>query len=116
MSFFLVKSPLALAIGEALIEAGSVIEMPDGAEAERLVANGTLELAEIDPDQAAAFEQAKTDAGIPPGEVLVATPDDIVPAADVQVGDAPAEAAAAEPTPQPAAPKPSGKPGKGSKA
>ncbi len=78
MGFFLVKSPLALAVGEALIAAGSIVEIPDDAEASRLVANGTLDPAEIDPAQADAFAKAKADAGIPPGEVMVATPDHII--------------------------------------
>lgn len=110
MGFFLVKSPLALAIGQAIIAAGSVVEMPDDEQAAHLVSNGTLELAEIDPSQAEAFAQAKADAGINPDEVMVASPDEIT--------EAPV---AAEPEPEATAPvaatpKPQGKAGKGAKA
>lgn len=92
MGFFLVKSPLALAVGEALIVAGSIVEIPDDAEASRLVANGTLDPAEIDPAQAEVFAKAKADAGIPPGDVMVATPDQIISpdhAADPAAADIP---------------------------
>lgn len=102
MGFFLVKSPLALAIGQAIIAAGSVVEMPDD-EGAHLVANGTLEQAEIDPEQAEAFAQAKADAGIDPNEVMVATPEPTGEDAATVADEAPPS------TPKPSASKKGGK-------
>ncbi len=42
MGFFLVKSPLAVAVGAALAQLGDIIELPDE-EGAHLVANGTVE-------------------------------------------------------------------------
>lgn len=103
MGFFLVKSPLAVAIGAALVQPGEVVDFPDGDEAERLVANGTLEPAEIDPEQAEVYAKAKADAGIAPDQVMVGTPetitgDESTANAAAAAGDAEgAEPAAAEP-------------------
>jgi len=56
MGFYLIKSPLALAVGEAVRAIGEVVELADE-DAQSLVANGTVEPAEA---AAAATASAET--------------------------------------------------------
>ena len=118
MGFFLVKSPLAIAIGAALIQPGQVVELDDE-EGARLVANGTVEEAQMAPEDQAVYDAAKAAAGIAPGEPMVSVAEgDGDPVATE--GAEPAAAASADETPAPAvpAPKPAAatKPSKASKA
>lgn len=63
MGFFLVKSPLAIAVGAALVAVGEVVELDDD-EGARLVANGTVEVAEVP----AASEEGGVDEPVTPAE------------------------------------------------
>lgn len=58
MGFFLVKSPLAVAIGAALVLPGEVVELDDD-EGARLVANGTVDEAPDHEPKPAAPKPAK---------------------------------------------------------
>lgn len=113
MGFFLVKSPLAIAIGAALIQPGEVVELDDE-EGARLIANGTVDEAHMAPEDKAVYDAAKAAAGIPPNEPMVSVADGEgdPPAAE---GAEPAAADETPPTPAPA-PKPQGKPSKAPKA
>ena len=75
MGFFLVKSPLAIAIGAALVQPGQVVELDDE-EGARLIANGTVEEAQMAPDDQAVYDAAKAEAGIAPGEPMVSAPEE----------------------------------------
>lgn len=117
MGFFLVKSPLAIAIGAALIQPGQVVELDDE-EGARLVATGTVEEAQMAPEDQAVYDAAKANAGIAPGEPMVsaveddgdpAATDGAEPAAAESADETPAPTAAAKPTAstkRTAAPKP----------
>lgn len=101
MGFFLVKSPLAIAIGAALVQPGQVVELDDD-EGARLIANGTVEEAHMAPDDQAVYDAAKAAAGIPPGDPMVSAPEDsggtadATPAPDVAAADAPTRKAKAK--------------------